>query len=183
MTDTIVARRYAGAMFDLSRKEGVDALTAHGQCLADLRELIAAMPKLAATFKSPTVSVAEKKGVIGAVLEKLGADQIMRNFCFLLADKGRLGQLGDIAEWYNIKLDEANGVLRGRVTTAIKLSKAKQEEIKAQLQKKCAGTMEISFHVDPEILGGMVLSVGDRVMDSSLRAQLGILRETFKRGV
>ena len=88
-----------------------------------------------------------------------------------------------IAGWYGILLDEANGVLRGRVITAVKLSKAKREQLRAELAKKSGGDIELAFSVDPEILGGMVLAVGDKVLDSSLRAQLGILRETFKRGV
>ncbi|MDE7241338.1 ATP synthase F1 subunit delta, partial [Desulfovibrio sp.] len=120
---------------------------------------------------------------LSALLDKLGADKTMRNFCFLLADKERLASLRQIAEWYGILLDEANGVLRGKVITAIKLSKAKQEKLKAELAKKSGGDIELAFSVDPEILGGMVLAVGDKVLDSSLRAQLGILRETFKRGV
>ena len=134
-------------------------------------------------LKSPVVGVEEKKGVLGALLEKLGADQTMRNFCFLLADKERLASLRQIAGWYGILLDEANGVLRGRVITAVKLSKAKREQLRAELAKKSGGDIELAFSVDPEILGGMVLAVGDKVLDSSLRAQLGILRETFKRGV
>lgn len=183
MTDTVVARRYASALFSLGRREGGDALAKRGACLAALGELVAGEPKLGAVLKSPVVGVEEKKGVLGALLEKLGADRTMRNFCFLLADKERLASLRQIAGWYGILLDEANGVLRGKVITAVKLSKAKQEQLRAELAKKSGGDIELAFSVAPEILGGMVLAVGDKVLDSSLRAQLGILRETFKRGV
>ena len=183
MTDTVVARRYASALFSLGRREGGDALSRHGACLAALGEMVAEEPKLGAVLKSPVIGVEEKKGVLGALLDKLGADKTMRNFCFLLADKERLGSLVQIADWYGILLDDANGVLRGKVITAVKLSKEKQEKLRAELAKKSGGDIELAFSVDPEILGGMVLAVGDKVLDSSLRAQLGILRETFKRGV
>ncbi|MDE6735758.1 MAG: F0F1 ATP synthase subunit delta [Desulfovibrio sp.] len=183
MTDTVVARRYASALFSLGRREGGDALGRHGACLAALGEMVAEEPKLGSVLKSPVIGVEEKKGVLGALLDKLGADKTMRNFCFLLADKERLGSLRQIADWYGILLDEANGVLRGKVITAVKLSKEKQAKLKAELAKKSGGDIELAFSVDPEILGGMVLAVGDKVLDSSLRAQLGILRETFKRGV
>ena len=113
MTDTVVARRYANAIFALSRKEGDDALTRHGDCLATLGGIIAAAPGLDMTLKSPVISVEEKKAVMGKLLDKLKADQIMRNFCFLLADKERLAFLREIANWYGNCWMEAKGVIRG----------------------------------------------------------------------
>lgn len=183
MRETVVARRYAGALFALGKKEGGAALNKHGDCLASLDQAFATEPRLEALLKSPVVGVAEKKAILGAILDKLGADRTFRNFCFLLADKNRLGALNDISEWYGIMLDQANGILRGRVTTAIPLSPAKQAALKDSLQKKIGSNIELTFDVDPAILGGMVLAVGDRVLDSSLRAQLGILRQNLRRGI
>ena len=79
-------------------------------------------------------------------------------------------------------LDEAKGILRGQCITAVKLSNDKKANLKDALQKKAGADIELTFAVDKDILGGMVLKLGDRVLDASLRAQLGILRETFKRG-
>lgn len=184
MTETIIARRYAGALFSLGEKQGVTALDAHGKCLSDLAGLLRTVPRMAQALKSPLISVEEKKAVLGKTLEQMpAADATMRNFCFLLADKGRLGALGEIADYYGMMLDEANGVLRGKVITAVRLSPQRQLEVKETLRKKLGKDIELAFSVDPEILGGMVLTVGDRVLDSSLRAQLGILRETLKRGI
>lgn len=178
----MVARKYANAFFALSRKEGDKALVSHGQCLAALGEMIAASPGLDQALRSPVIDVAEKKAVLGKLLEKLKADQVMWNFCFLLADRERLAFLREIAGWYGKLLDEAKGVIRGTLTTAVKLSAAKQEKLREALRKKSGAEIELSFAEDEEILGGMVLNMGDRVLDASLRAQLGILRETFKRG-
>lgn len=183
MTDTAVARRYAGALFSLSGREGGDARQRHGACLAGLSEMLALEPRLGLVLKSPVVSAAEKKAVLDKLLDRLDADRTMRNFCGLLADKNRLGELGSIAQRYGHLLDEANGVLRGRVTTAIKLPPEKQAALRDNLRRKLGADMELSFVVDPEILGGMVLAVGDKVLDSSLRAQLGILRENLIRGM
>lgn len=183
MTDTVVARRYASALFALGAKEGGDARQRHGECLAELAEILSLEPKLGLALKSPVVEIAEKKAVMGAILDKLNADKTMRNFCFLLADKKRLAALAEIARWYGMMLDDANGVSRGRVITAIKLSPEKQNRIREDLKKKIGGDIELTFGVDPDILGGMVLAVGDRVLDSSLRAQLGILRENLRRGI
>ena len=79
-------------------------------------------------------------------------------------------------------LDEAKGIVRGQCITAVQLSADKQSKLKDTLQKKAGTDIELTFAVDKDILGGMVLKMGDRVLDASLRAQLGILRETFKRG-
>lgn len=183
MTETVIARRYANALFSLGRKQGGDALDRHGALLAELAGMIREEPKLALALKSPVIGVEEKKGLMGALLDRMDADKTMRNFCFLLADKERLGVLADIADWYGILLDEANGILRGKVITAIRLSPERQAEVKSSLAQKMGRDMELVFSVDPAILGGMVLAVGDRVMDGSLRAQLGILRENLKRGI
>lgn len=183
MTETVIARRYANALFSLGKKLGEKALNQNGALLSDLAEMIRSEPKLGLALKSPVISVEEKKALLSALLERMAADKTMRNFCFLLADKGRLGVLADIADWYGILLDEANGVLRGKVITAIQLSPGRREEIKSSLARKMGRDMELAFSVDPAILGGMVLAVGDRVMDGSLRAQLGILRENLKRGM
>lgn len=183
MTETVGSRRYAGALFSLSGREGGNARERHGECLAGLVEMMRLEPRLAQTLKSPVISAQEKKGVLGELLKYLDADATMRNFCFLLADKGRLGELAAIERCYGDMLDAANGVLRGKVITAIRLTQAKQEKLKEELKRKIGSDIELRFDVDPEILGGMVLAVGDKVLDSSIRAQLGILRETLIRGI
>lgn len=183
MTETVIARRYANALFSLGKKQGKDALNEHGAMLANLAELTRDEPRLGLILKSPVIGIDEKKALLGALLDRMEADKTLRNFCFLLADKERLGVLGDIADWYGILLDDANGILRGKVITAIKLSPERQAEVKSSLAQKMGRDMELVFSVDPSILGGMVLAVGDRVMDGSLRAQLGILRENLKRGI
>ncbi|MDR3358899.1 MAG: F0F1 ATP synthase subunit delta [Desulfovibrio sp.] len=182
MTGAVVARRYANAIFALGRRKGDKALTRHGYCLAVLGEMIDGSPELAMTLKSPVVSVEEKKAVMGKLLAGVKADAVMRNFCFLLADKGRLAFLREIASCYGRLLDAAKGVVRGRLTTAVPLSGKKQSAVKAALEKKSGKAIELTFTVDKDILGGVVLSMGDRVLDASLRAQLGILRDTFKKG-
>lgn len=183
MTDTVIARRYAQALFAKGSRDGGGALEKRGGCLKDLCKMLDIQPMLAQTLRSPVIDATEKKAVLAALLGKLDADNVTRNFCFLLADKKRLGSLRAIAACYGEMLDQANGIRRGTVTTAIPLTPAKQAALKDALQRKTGARMELAFAVDPEILGGMVLAVGDRVLDSSLRAQLGNLRESLIRGL
>lgn len=183
MTDTRIARRYASAAFRLAQKEGGDIPGKRGQVLKDLRDMLDVCPALEAVFKSPIVTVQEKKNILSALLDKVDSDTTTRNFCYLLADKDRLAFFRAIVQAYETRLDEAQGVIRGKLTTAVALGKAKQDAIRADLVAKAGGKeIELSFAVDQAILGGVVLKIGDRVLDASLRAQLEILRETFKRG-
>ena len=159
MTDTRIARRYASAIFALGENEGKTANAKRGETLKALDSLLDESPALDRVFKSPIISVAEKKKIVG-------------DLAFFRA----------IVQAFSKKLDEAQQIIRGKLTTAIALSAAKQKAVKADLEKKAGKAIELSFDVDKSILGGIVLTVGDRVLDASLRAQLEILRETFKRG-
>ena len=86
MTDAIVARRYAGAIFALGKQQGDEALSRYGSDLAALGDMLAASPKLDAALKSPVISIDEKKAVMGKLLKKIKADKTVSNFCLLLAD-------------------------------------------------------------------------------------------------
>ena len=182
MINTVVARRYANAIFALGKKDGDKALNARGECLAALNELLSQIPQLDLALKSPVVAVDEKKAVLDKLLKQLKADTTLRNFCFLLADKERLAFLGDIAVRYGKLLDEAKGIIRGQCITAVELPGDKKAELVKTLRAKAGKEIDLTFAVDKDILGGMVLKMGDRVLDASLRAQLAILRENFKRG-
>ena len=177
MTDNRIARRYASAAFKLGEAEGGDTISKRGQTLVALEGLLDESPALDRVFKSPIITVAVKD-----LLDKIGSDQVTRNFCYLLADKGRLAYFRAIVQAYVKKLDEVKGIIRGKLTTAISLTQAEQKTYKAELEKKAGSPIELTFDVDDSILGGVVLKVGDRVLDASLRAQLENLRETFKRG-
>ena len=188
MTDAIVARRYAGAIFALGKQQGDEALSRYGSDLAALGDMLAASPKLDAALKSPVISIDEKKAVMGKLLKKIKADKTVSNFCLLLADKERLAYLGEIVGWYGKLLDDAKGIIRGTLTTAVELTNISPSLTKTSSSvdidkiSPSRASIELAFDVDASILGGVVLKVGDRVLDASLRAQLAILRETFKRG-
>ncbi len=182
MTDKRIARRYASAVFKLGMQEGNDVISTRGATFLQLKGMLDENPVLDNVFKSPIFTVAEKKKVLADLLDKIGCDTVTRNFCYLLADKERLPYYRSIVQAYTKLLDEAKGVIRGTLTTAIPLSQAKQKSVKAELEAKASAALELTFDVDPAILGGVVLKVGDRILDSSLRAQLEILRSTLKRG-
>ena len=176
MNGDIVAQRYAKALFALGQQEGMAKLEQYGENLSALEGVLEDSPELVRLFHIPVISVAEKQKVLSQVLDKLDVDPMIKNFCSLLAEKERLPLFEEIAEAFGKLLDEAWGVVRGKLLTAVSLSKEQQAGILARLE------IALKFEVDPSILGGVVLQVGDNVLDASLRAQLAILRDIIKRG-
>lgn len=182
MIGNIAARRYAQALFSLGKKAGAGELDAYGKDLAALSGLLSANPMLKRVLKNPIFGVKEKRALIDSLLDKIGASAVVRRFCALLADKERLGILAEIQAVFSTLLDVEQGVVRGGLVTAVSLDGKKQTTIKSQLEKQTGKKLVLEYAVDPSILGGVVLKVGDTVLDASLRAQLNILKENIKRG-
>ena len=182
MTGNIAARRYAQALFSLGRKIGLPELEGYAESLGALRSALAESLELIRVFKNPIFSHNEKKKVIEALAGKLKLKGAIVNFCRLLADKDRLHELEGICDTFNRLLDAEKGVVRGTLLTAIPLNEEKRTAVVRQLEEKAERTLVLEFGVSPEILGGVVLKIGDQVMDASLRAQLSILKDTIKKG-
>lgn len=182
MTGNIIAQKYARALFSLGKKTGLPELESYASSLDVLHSALAASPKLTRIFSNPLFSAEEKKGVIAKIAAEFKFKETVSNFCLLLADKNRLAEFAGIVTVFKQLLDAEKGIMRGELTTAVALEAARQAEVIKELEKKAKHTLVLQFGVSPEILGGVVLKVGDLVMDASLRAQLSILKDTIKRG-
>ncbi len=182
MTSNIVARRYAKALFELGEKSGLPELERYSASLAELREMVTASTDLSHVFSNTIFTPTEKKGVLTKVAKKAKIGGAILNFCLLLADKGRLSSLSEIVAVFDEMLDIKKGILRGELFTAVSLDDAKKTAVTTQLAGQANRTLVLNFGVAPDIIGGVVLKVGDLVMDASLRAQLSILKDTIKRG-
>jgi F-type H+-transporting ATPase subunit delta len=182
LTGNIVARRYAKALFALAAKAGKKAPADYGKDLEAFASILESSPDLLKVFANPIITADVKKAVLAGVLGKLSLKPAVANFLSLLADKERLPFVLDVTATYRALLDEAEGVMRGQLVTAYALTEARQDQIKGKLEKQSGKKLVLSFAVDPAILGGVLLKVGDKVLDASLRAQLEILKEQIKRG-
>ncbi|SDN42617.1 ATP synthase F1 subcomplex delta subunit [Desulfonauticus submarinus] len=182
MRGNIVARRYARALFALGQKEGQDVLLKYGESLEAVCAVLEVAPELLRIFSNPIFTVEEKKAILAKVLEKVDPEPMVRNFCFLLADKNRLAFLPEIKAYYGHLLDLAQGIVRGELFTAIELEEELKTEIAKKLEEQSKSKVVLDYKVDPNILGGLVLKVGDKVLDASIKAQLQILKENIKRG-
>lgn len=182
MIGNVVSRRYAAALFSLGKEAGMAELERYGASLSALGEAVEKTPKLAETFRNPVLSSEEKKKIVLSLLDVVGGGAVEKRFCALLADKDRLSLLPTIAVDFGIMLDEACGISRGVVTTAVELDEEYMDKIKNKLESQTGRKLVLEFVIDPAIIGGIVLRVGDSVYDASLRTQLDNLRESIKRG-
>lgn len=183
MTGSVAARRYAKALFDLGLQTGTETLDQWGGEVTDMADMMTQSVDLSRLFRDPVFSPEEKKNVIAALADKLSTSKPVRDFFFLLADKNRLEILPAIAGQYRALVDAEKGILRGEFISAAPLDETKQASVLEQLAKKAGGrTLALDFSVDKTLLGGMVLKVGDNVMDASLKTQLLLLKDTIKRG-
>jgi F-type H+-transporting ATPase subunit delta len=182
LTGDIIARRYARALYALSRGKGLAELENCASSLSALRLSLEISPDLREAFKNPAFTAAEKKEILEALAPRLDMRETVLVFCKLLADKNRLRDFPAIADSFHALLDAEKNIVRGELYTAVPLDEAKKTELSRNLGEKGACELELTFDVSPEILGGLVLKIGDRVMDASLRAQLTILKDAISRG-
>ncbi|SBW09165.1 ATP synthase subunit delta [uncultured delta proteobacterium] len=182
MTGSVAARRYARALFDLAKRSGMETLEKTGTDLQNVASLTQESPELARLFRDPVFSAEEKRNVLAALADKLEAGVMVRNFLYLLAEKHRLMFLDKIAGEYQMLLDEEKGILRGEIVSAVPLDEAAQADVLGRLAKKSGRSLVLDFKADKALLGGMLLKVGDNVMDASLKTQLSLLKDTIKRG-
>ena len=170
-----IARPYAEAAFKIARELGAlpdwsDALSRLATVTATqvARELIA----------DPKVGVTQVAALICDGAGSLSAEQ--RNFVTVLAENERLGVLPEIADHYEALRNAHEGVVDARVASAFPLSDAQLAEIVATLRAKYGREVKTSVSVDPDLIGGVSIRVGDEVMDASVRGKLaqlaGVLR-------
>ena len=106
----------------------------------------------------------------------------MKSFLLLLFDKGRIGFIGSISDFYQKLADELNGIARASLVSATTLSEDTVEKIRATLSKKTSKKIILEVEQDPELIGGIVTKIGDLIWDGSIKTQLSNMRETLKRG-
>lgn len=182
MREQIIAKRYARALFAIGQEKGDEELKKYGQELAELSQALYSVPQLIRIFRNPVIKVQDKKVILEKLLEKSEAGPTVSNFCQFLADKDRLGNFPAIQEYYQTLLDQNEGIMRGKLVTAIELTKARQDKTTKELEEKFQQKLVLDYETDQKILGGVVLKVGDKVYDASLRAQLEKLKANIKRG-
>jgi ATP synthase F1 delta subunit len=172
-----IARVYAASLFEVARER--DVLDRIHDELGQLADELSSNRDLQVFFFSPYFSSQEKKDGIAKLIE--GADERFVRFLELLAERHRLPVLFRIRRVFDELWREEHRLLPVAVTSAVELDPALVEEIGRRIEEQTGRQVELSSEVDPDVLGGIVLQVGDRVLDASVRNRLERLRKQVAR--
>lgn len=173
-----LAGRYARALFDLAQ-EG-KALAAVEKSVATLGEALTASPELKALTTSPVVSRADAGSAIIATAKALKLDALTTKFLGTLAQNRRLAELGNVVRVFAAMASAQRGEATADVTSAHPLSADQVTALKAKLASRLGRDVTVNLAVDPAILGGLVVKVGSRLVDSSIRTRLNSLAAAMK---
>ena len=165
---TTIARPYAEAAFRLARDE--NALPAWSEML-HLASAVVADPRIAAALDNPKLTAADKAALMLSVCgDRLDAHG--KSFIRVLVDADRVFLLPQIDEMFGALKNETDGVAKARIDSAFPLTDAEVDVLKMALEKRFGRKIEATVHVEPTLIGGARITVGDTVIDASVEAQL-----------
>jgi F-type H+-transporting ATPase subunit delta len=174
--ETTVGRKYALALFNAARSRG--ALDAVADDVTSLQELVRTDARLIAFLGAPDIPDDRKsafvKTVLGARVSPLTLELLE-----LLVRKGRLPVLSQVLATFQDLTLEARGIVRVQTVTAVKLSEAERASLVDKLQKLTRKTVRMTESLDPRILGGVVVKMGGKVIDGSVRTALDTLKKAL----
>jgi F-type H+-transporting ATPase subunit delta len=174
MADVSIARRYAQALFAMSRKGGV--LERVETDLDTVDALIRTQPNLLRIMRAPTIPRANKKDLVRRLFESQISPLTLR-FLSLLIDKRREATLPDVSREFRALSDAARNVLPAVATVAARLTTEERARLTETLARRTGKTIELREEVDPELIGGVVIRLGDTIIDGSIAGQLRRLHQ------
>ena len=176
---TGVAGRYASALFELA--DNAKALESVAQDLDTFRKLLAESTDLRRVIGSPVIGRELQGKALLAVLDAAGIKGLTRSFVGTVAANGRARELPAMAAGFLAELARRRGETTATVTSAVPLTPVQLQQLTETLRSVLGGAkVSIDAHVEPDILGGLVVKVGSRLFDSSIRSKLQRLQLAMK---
>lgn len=173
-----LASRYAAALFELADEQKV--LDRVAGDLAALKSMLAESADLARLVRNPLLGRAEQGRAMAAVLERAGATDLVRRFAGLLAQNRRLFALGAVIDAFLSELARRRGEVAAEVAAARPLTPEQQAALAAAIEGAVGGRVRMATRVDRSLIGGIVVRVGSRMYDGSLKSKLKRLRIAMK---
>jgi len=173
-----LAGRYAVALFDLAKETATLDNTA--QDVATLAALLAESEDLVAMMLNPVFSIKTKSRAMAAVVKYAQIGDMVANFVSVVSRNGRLDQLENIIAEFRRIFAHYNGEVTASVVTARKLTKPHLAVLKKKLESMVGCDVTVATDIDPALLGGVVVKIGSRMIDSSLATRLANLEESMK---
>ncbi len=166
--------QYANALADIALAQG--AADPALRQLIEFREAYAESAELRNFLASPAVDREAKHGVIEKLVARLGASKIIRNFLFVIADHGRMHDLPEIVDSFQEVVRKRQGISDAEIFSAVELSAAQKAEFAFTLERMTGQRIEAKYSLDPSLLGGAVVRIGDAIYDGSVRNRLNEMR-------
>ena len=176
MLNIQLANKYARAIFEIAQDD--KKLDAYDKELSKVAEEIFAIPKAVKFFKNPLVPQKAKKDLLTKACKKEVSDTVM-NFLLLLVDKSRIGIFSEIYEIFTGLKNKAQGVLIADVTSAFSLTKQQENQLTKKLTTLTGKKIRVRKHEDKSILGGLIVTIGDKRIDGSAAERLRRLKGTL----
>jgi F-type H+-transporting ATPase subunit delta len=173
-----VSGRYATALFELAREEkSIDAV---GTDLGKFEAMLSESADLMRLVRSPVFSADVQMKALSAVLDKAGITGIAANFLKVLTNNRRLFAVADVIRAFRALVARFKGEASAEVTVAEPLSDKNLDALKVALKQVSGKDVTLHVKVDPSIIGGLVVKLGSRMVDSSLRTKLNSIKHAMK---
>jgi F-type H+-transporting ATPase subunit delta len=169
-----IARPYATALFDLAVETG--AIDEFESGLGELAALIEQSEDLRRFLRSPVIAADDKQQALAVLIERGVATGLVANFLQLVARNRRLFALGAMIAEFRQMAAEARNEVRAEVVAASELSEKHRSALEAELKRKLGKHVALDVRIDPSLIGGLIVKVGSRMIDSSLKTKLTAMR-------
>ena len=173
-----LAGRYASALFDLASENGT--VTAVESDLETLRKALAESPEFTALTTSPKVGRGAAQAAIAALAKAMKLSALTANFLGVLAQNRRLTQLPKVISAFRTIAAAQRGEVSAEVTSAHPLTDAQVETLRGKLTQREGRTVKLTARTDPDLLGGLVVTLGSKRIDASIRTRLNTLAQAMK---
>lgn len=175
MIGSKVSKRYAKALFSLAREDG--KIPEYGEDLKGFVKVFQDYPEFAQVVASRVFTLEDRRRILEMVMESAPLSILVKNFLHLLLDKGRIGVVGSIQAHYEKLTDEISNVARAEVTVARPLQADARTRLEGALADLTSKKIKMEIREDRGLIGGIVVRIGDLVLDGSIKAHLRGLRE------
>lgn len=177
MIGSKVSKRYAKALFSLGQEDG--NFEKYGQELSDFAIFLQDNRDFRQVIANPVFALEDRRKVLQIVLDKGNFSGVVKNFLNLLLDKNRIGVIEAITAYYARLTDEVSGIARAEIVTARPLKEEALGRIEKSLEGLTSKKIKPLVREDKDLIGGIVVKIGDLVLDGSVKAQLEGLKESF----
>ena len=177
MIGSKVAKRYAKALFEIGQEDG--QFEKYGQDLNEFVAFYKQSDQFRQVISNPVFPVSDRKKILNYVLDKGEFSETTKSFLRLLLDKNRVRTIEAIRSYYLALTDEASNIARAEITTARPLKAEALERLEKALEAMTSKQIKSEVKEDRNLVGGIVVKIGDMVFDASIKAQLEGLKESF----